>query len=153
MQAIDLFSFFRNALHFFTEGLPFRLQAIQLSLEGGDLGVTLVQSLFIELMLCLELVLSNTGFVELGGLSFEVLHRARMRPLPFFNRGFFLVQEVSGRYQFVDPVVAVGKGPFQLLDRAAMGSFPVTQFHFELMHALLDCIQCFQSSPESFPVG
>ena len=39
--------------------------------------------------------------------------------------------------EFSDATVSFGEGLFELLDGAAMGGFPIAQFDFELMHAIL----------------
>ena len=153
MQAIDLFIFPRNALYLLREILTLGLQILQLMLEVGDLDVALLQFLLVELMLRLELVLGRTGFLELCRLDFEVLHSARVGTFPFLYRGLLLVQEVGDRYQLVDPVVAVGEGPFELLDRTPMGGFSITQLDLQLMDAGLCRFQLLDLGTESVSAG
>ena len=104
-------------------------------------------------MLRPELILHWRGFLKLCRFSFEVLHRAYVGSFPFFNGSFFLVQEVGGRHQLIDPTVSLRESLFELLDGAAVGGFPITQLDFQLMHTVLGRLQLLDPGTESIAVG
>ncbi len=57
------------------------------------------------------------------------------------------------RIELAHPPIALCDGLFQLLDHAAMGSLPITQFHFQLMDTTLYRFELLQPGSKLFPVG
>src|SRR5574337_96064 len=57
------------------------------------------------------------------------------------------------RLDLADPPVSFRDGPFELLKRAPMGGFAITQLHLRLMHTVLHRRQLFYLGAESIPVG
>ena len=52
-----------------------------------------------------------------------------------------------------DPLISFRKRLLQLLDRPAMGGFSITEFDFELVHAVLRRFQLFHLGAESVAVS
>jgi len=57
------------------------------------------------------------------------------------------------RIKLTDPPVSLRNGLLQLLDRAAMDSFPIAQFDLQLMHTILHRSQPLYFSAQSVPIG
>ncbi len=57
------------------------------------------------------------------------------------------------RIEFTDATVSLREGLLQLLEYAAMSSFAITQFHFQLMDAVLRRFQLLHADSELIPVG
>jgi hypothetical protein len=100
------------------------------------------------------------AFVELGDMlalhaDFLFHHFTRLLssltrllgPSEFFRLGRHV------RIELTDPPIALRHGLFQLLDHAAMGRLPVTQFHFQLMDAALRQFQLLQAGSELVPIS
>ncbi len=59
----------------------------------------------------------------------------------------------SHRIELPDSAVTIGKGLFELLDRGAMGGFPVAEFDFQLVDAVLGRLELLDLGTEPIPVG
>ena len=59
----------------------------------------------------------------------------------------------GARMKLPKPLIAFGQRPFELLDGAAMGGLPITQFDFQLVHAVLGCLQFLDLGSQPVSVG
>ena len=122
------------------EGAPMgRFPITQFDLQLVDAGLCRFQLLDLGP----ESVSAGKVFVELGDLfaedaDFLLLNLAGLFGGPTGLQSILDFVRLSGRkrIELTDPPVSLRNGLLQLLDRAAMDSFPIAQFDLQLMHTV-----------------
>jgi hypothetical protein len=107
-----------------------------------------------------ESVSASQVFVELGDLfaedaDFLLVNLAGLLGGPTGFHGILDFVRLSSRkrIELIDPLVSLRNGLLQLLDRAAMDSFPIAQFDLQLMHTVSGRFQLLHLGAELVPVG
>ena len=60
---------------------------------------------------------------------------------------------MGDRYEFLNPLIPFREGPFELLNRTAMGRFAITQFNLQLMDAVLSRLELLHLGTEPLLVS
>jgi len=107
-----------------------------------------------------ELVSVGEAFVELGNLVTQ-------NPCFFFQDFLGLFGSLTGqlratefirlgngaRIKLTNLLISFCEGPFELLDRAAMDGFPITQLDLQLMHTVSGRLQLLHLGAEPLSLG
>src|SRR5574337_510772 len=121
--------------------------------ETCNLLVSFMELLFIEQKLLAELFLCRTLLLERCHFCLVFLNSARVFLIPFFELYSLLAKEVGDRHQLLDPPVSLRDDPFELLERAPMGGFAITQLDLQPMDAVLHRRQLLDLGAELVSVG
>jgi len=152
-----------NALIAFREGL-FEL------LDGVAMGGLSITEFHFQLM---DAVLGSLQFFDLGTQPVSVREPFVQLGDMFAEDPDFLLQDFAGllgsstglqgisnfvglrgckRIKFTNPLIAFRESPFKLLDGVAMGGLSITEFHFQLMDAVLGRLQLFDLGAQSVSI-
>ncbi len=137
-------------------GLP----VAQLNLQLMHATSHQLQLLYLLLYFGAKALSGGEAFVELGdvlpqdpNLLLQHLLGLFRRPTGLLGPTDFVRLRRGAGIGLLDPMVTFCEGPFQLLQRVAMHSFPVAQLNLQLMHAALGRLQPFYLSSEVVAIG